>query len=162
MLKKIIYIAIVFSYVTKLDAQVKDTISNLIILIDDKVPTTISNFRIEFSENNQKTKISMINFEQGRLLLDKFLHSKILSNNISDLKFYFDYSEFRNGNTKNYNYFIEVNKNILNQRIIIVYLYNLDDKEKRKKYRYTQLDKDRKYTFEIDGGSVFIGRPKKR
>ncbi|MEZ0129572.1 hypothetical protein AB9T88_07325 [Flavobacterium sp. LBUM151] len=159
MLKKCIYIVIVFFYINKIDAQVKDTISNLIILIDDKVPLTIFNFTIEFSENDQKTK-SRVDFEQGRLVLDKSLYKKLLSNDISELKFYFDYSEFKTNNNKNYNYFIEVNKNILQQRAIIIYLYNLDEKWKRQKYKYAQLDKERKYTFEIDGGSVFVGRPR--
>lgn len=159
MLKKCIYIVIVFFYINKIDAQVKDTISNLIILIDDKVPLTIFNFTIEFSENDQKTK-SRVDFEQGRLVLDKSLYKKLLSNDISELKFYFDYSEFKTNNNKNYNYFIEVNKNILQQRAIIIYLYNLDEKWKRQKYKYAQLNKERKYAFEIDGGSVFLGRPR--
>jgi hypothetical protein len=145
----------------KFNAQEKDTISNLIILIDDKVPTTISNFRIEFFENNEITRIPIINFEQGRLLLEKTIYNKLLSEKITNLKLYFNYSEFLNYNRKNYNYFIEVDKNILKQRLIIIYIYNLDNKEKKKKYNYIQLDKNREYTFEIDGGSVFLGRPKR-
>lgn len=146
----------------KTNAQQEKKIQlNFILLIDDKVQLSNSSFNIKFTMDGKVNEISNLEYEAGKFYIDTIDYNKLVSDKISDISLNFNYHPQKINENEEYVYQVEINQRILRSKNIVVYIYNLDTRKKRKKYRFTPLSSERKYTYEIDCGDLFIGRIRK-
>lgn len=128
---------------------------NFILLINDELPIgTIANSRIIIKES----EIEVL-YHPGSLAFGEENFRKVMAAGDSMI-LAFDYYEYKGGKQSIFNYRLPFYKNWLDQRYLVMKVYQLD----KKKYKgvFQPLDKDRNYTFELayPGGQMLRSRGK--
>lgn len=112
---------------------------NVIIQVNERtlMDGEVSNLYIKLENND--TLYRSINYYPGDLILSKELLQKINNDSIPKLKLHFDYYTYKKGNQEIANFHIELNKGLLNQRYLIIDVYDFRDKKYKKWYQqYTK------------------------
>ena len=112
---------------------------NVIIQVNERtlMDGEVSNLYIKLENND--TLYRSINYYPGDLILSKELLQKINDDSIPKLKLHFDYYTYKKGNQEIANFDIELNKGLLNQRYLIIDVYDFRDKKYKKWYQqYTK------------------------
>jgi hypothetical protein len=88
----------------------------------------------------KSTKKTSVGYVPGNLIFSKEAWSMI--NSSYKVTFRFDYYTYLNGKPKIANFFVELNKNLLNQQYLIINIYDFRDKKYKKWYQGSTSNKD--------------------
>lgn len=134
--------------------------ADLIIVIDDLIERNIRNFKIEYIEDGIN-KIEDYDYKVGKSVFNSVLLEKFKKKQIKNIIFKFDFYTYYNQEIINKNYRIEIDDVFCEKPLIIIYVYNLENKKQRRKYKIEPISDSRKYNFNIDGGDIFKGITRK-
>lgn len=134
--------------------------ADLIIVIDDLIERNIRNFKIEYTEDGIN-KIEDYDYKVGKSVFNSILLEKFKKKQIKNISFKFDCYAYNNQEIINKNYCIEIDDVFWEKPLIIIYVYNLENRNQRKKYKIKPISDSRKYNFNIDGGDIFKGSIRK-
>ena len=137
-------------------SQENDNI-NLIISIDEKVPTSLNIKNISYSDTDGKTyENNDLKYTQGNFSVPKTTFDKLMSDGVKNVYLSLEYWEYCKGEQKNYSYVIELENSYFKYEYLIMHLFNLD----KKKYRkiYFPISDNKNYTYYFDYPSNFKGR----
>jgi hypothetical protein len=131
---------------------------NLIISIDEKIPTSsinADNILIE-KINGSKEEIKIIKYFQGNLIILESDYNKIKSEDAKLITLHLSYRNYCKGDYIDYSYEIVLEKAYFMHKYNICYIFNLD----KKKYRkiYFPISNTKNYTYYFDYPSNYKGR----
>lgn len=157
---KFLFSALFFFLVYKHNGQEIGTRINLIITVDDNIAiTSIYSAKVEGIIKGLE-KIILADYVPGSLSFDSSHKNDLFALSDSNLFLTFGYRSYKRKKQRVSHYKIEIKKEWFLEPYLILKIYNLDIRKYKR--RFSPLDRNRNYTFEVDSPKFTFRRVIKR
>ncbi len=130
--------------------------SNLVIQVNDKlVISEIGGMYMIFEKENGEIDSAQIGYVPGDLIISDYAWKKINSDSTKRITLKFNYYSYRKDEQEIGNFQVELSKNILEQRYVILNIYDFRNRKYKRWYQYL-TDKEFLAEFRYPNSGIYV------